>query len=59
MIKSIVLITLVISTFAEVISLTTDNLQSILENQIKEFEKPEKKQKGLLLTFVTRADKTL
>lgn len=50
------LITLVASEF---LTITTDNIQQVLQNQLKELEKPEKKQKGLLLCFASRSDGSL
>ena len=56
MLKFVLLLT---SVCCEVLTLTSDNLFETLDNQLQEFDKPEKKQKGLLLTFVSRGEGTL
>jgi hypothetical protein len=51
------LIALIFATVSAEVSLqqlNDDNYKQILKSQIEEFEKPEKKQKGLILAFVSR-----
>ena len=57
MLKYLLMLTAVV--YCEVLTLTSDNLYETLDNQLQEFDKPEKNQKGLLLTFVSRGEGTL
>lgn len=52
MLKIILLLVALIN--AEIKTCTTDNVQQLLKTQLAEFEKPVKKQTGLIMVFVTR-----
>ena len=43
---------------AEIMTCTTENVQQILRDQLLEFDKPVKKQKGLILVFVLQRQST-